>query len=185
MIPNIDKNWLFLGLSALLMIAVPWWLLSRQPENIPAVQPLFITKVKPQEIVQISALTDKPIFNAERAPLSFAGEMVEDEALLAGQEAAPQAMPKPTLVGLVSRRRGKSVAIVKDSDGQTKTLAPGQSADGWKLVSVGKTNARFSSAGELVNIGLDYSNKAIGGPEGASNERTKPHDSEQKIGEPE
>ncbi len=185
MIQRIDRNWTILGLAAVLMIAIPWWLLSREPEDIPSAPPLLITEVQPQEIAQMSALTEKPIFNPERAPLSFAGEMAEDEALLADEEAAPQAMPKPTLVGLVSRRRGKSVAIVKTSEGQTKTLAPGESADGWKLLAVGKTNARFSSGGEQVSISLDFSNKAIGGPDKAPPKSQETEDIEPLIGEPE
>lgn len=163
MIARIDRNWIVLGFCAVLMIAVPWWLLSREPTDIQKPEPLMITKIRPQEIAEISALTRKPIFNPERAPLAFADEMMadaDDPAL----EAQPQSAPAPTLVGLVSRRRGKSVAIVKNANGETKTLTPGQSSDGWQLVAVGKTNARFSSNGEQISINLDFGNKALGGP---------------------
>lgn len=166
MIARLDRNWIILGLCALLMIAVPWWLLSREPEDIQKPEPLMITKVHPQEIVNISALTQKPIFNPERAPLAFADEMMaaaDDPAA----DAQPQSAPAPTLVGLVSRRRGKSAAIVKNANGETKTLTPGESSDGWQLVAVGTSDARFSSNGEQISINLDFGNKALGGPSGA------------------
>lgn len=166
MIARVDRNWVILGVCALLMVVVPWWLLSREPADIRVPEPLMITKLRPQEIAALSALAEKPIFNPERAPLAFADEMMAaaDENMA---EAQPQAAPAPTLVGLVSRRRGKSVAIVKNANGETKTLTPGQSSDGWQLIAVGKTNARFSSNGEQISINLDFGNKALGGPAGA------------------
>lgn len=167
MIARLDRNWIILGVCALALIIVPWWLLSREPTDVRLPEPLMITKVHPQEIAAISALTQKPIFNPERAPLAFADEMMA-AADDAGDDAQPQSAPAPTLVGLVSRRRGKSVAIVKNANGETKTLTPGQSSDGWQLVAVGKSNARFSSNGEQISINLDFANKALGGPAGAA-----------------
>ena len=165
MIARLDRNWIILGLSALLMVLVPWWLLSREPTDIQKPEPLMITKVRPQEIAALSALAQKPIFNPERAPLAFADEMMAADESAA--EAQPQTAPTPTLVGLVSRRRGKSVAIIKNANGETTTLSPGQSSDGWQLVAVGRTNARFSFNGEQISINLDFGNKALGGPAGA------------------
>lgn len=166
MIARLDRNWIILGFCAVLMIVVPWWLLSREPTDIRLPEPLIITQVRPQEIATLSALAQKPIFNPERAPLAFADEMMANVGDVA-VEAQPQAAPAPTLVGLISRRRGKSVAIVKNANGETKTLTPGQSSDGWQLIAVGKTNARFSSNGEQISINLDFGNKALGGPAGA------------------
>jgi len=166
MIARLDRNWIILGFCALLMVLVPWWLLSKEPADIQVPEPLMITKVRPQEIVALSALAQKPIFNPERAPLAFADEMMAADENIA--EPQPQAFPAPTLVGLISRRRGKSVAIVKNANGETKTLTPGQSSDGWQLIAVGKTNARFSSNGEQISINLDFGNKALGGPAGTT-----------------
>ncbi len=179
MIARIDRNWIVLGFCALLMIAVPWWLLSREPVDIQKPEPLMITKIRPQEIANISALTQKPIFNSERAPLAFADEMMAAADNLAA-DTPPQSAPAPTLVGLVSRRRGKSAAIVKNANGETKTLTPGQSSDGWQLVAVGKANAQFSSNGEQISVGLDFGNKALGGPAGAPAITQEPN-----MGEPE
>lgn len=181
MMERINKSWLILCLSAAMMIGVPWWLLSAQPEEIPEPAPLVITKVKPQEIATVKALIEKPIFNAQRAPQAFADQIMAENIQAA--EEAQQAAPAPTLVGLVSRKRGKSVAIIKDSDGQTKTLAPGQSADGWQLLSVSRTNARFASAGTEISVALDFSNKAIGGPSSAQQSNDIDQEDKPLIGE--
>lgn len=168
MIRNIDRNWIILGVVAAMMIAVPWFSLSRQPKAPPERPPLLITKVTAQEIVSIDRLIQKPIFNAERAPLAFADEQMADAEEAMPLEAAPQQAPAPTLVGVVSKRRGKAVAIVKGQDGAAQTLSPGQNIDGWRLVSVGKSSARFASTNGVSSINLDFSNKAIGGPETSS-----------------
>ncbi len=164
MMAQIKTEWVWLILTAALMVAVPWWLLTGEPENIPEAQPLLITKVQAQQVAAVDILLTKPIFNAERTPL--ADQIPADEP--ATEQAPEQVIPAPTLVGLVSKRRGKAVAIVKTNDGETKTLTAGQSSDGWRLVSVGKNDATFANASEQKTIGLDYGNKAIGGPSGAS-----------------
>ncbi len=163
MMAKIKVEWAWLALTAALMVTVPWWLLTDEPDNIPEAQPLLITKVQAQEIAPIEILLTKPIFNADRTPV--ADQVLIDEAEVVQTPA--QISPVPTLVGLVSKRRGKAVAIIKTNDGETKTLRTGQTSDGWRLVTVGKNEATFASANEQRTIGLDYGNKAIGGPSGA------------------
>lgn len=188
MMAQIKTEWVWLALTAMLMITVPWWLLTEEPENVPEAQPLLITKVQAQEIAIVDALLTKPIFNAERSPIAFADDLVNGETQEA--QVAEAVTPIPTLVGLVSKKRGKAVAIVKTSDGETRTLTAGQSSDGWRLVSVNKNNATFANAVEKRTIGLDYGNKAIGGPPGApasvSEEQENPGQPEDMIldGEP-
>lgn len=164
MMARIKAEWVWLAVAAALMIAVPWTLLTGKPDNIPEAQPLLITNVQNQQIAAVDILLTKPIFNAERTPL--ADRMPVDEPEL--DQPPEQVTPAPTLVGLVSKRRGKAVAIVKNNDGETKTLTAGQSSDGWRLVAVGKNDATFANASEQKTIGLNYGNKAIGGPSGAS-----------------
>lgn len=165
MMAQIKMEWVWLGLVAALMIAVPWWLLTEEPDNVPEAQPLLITKVQTQEIATVDTLLTKPIFNAERSPTPFVDDLTMGEPEEA--QIAEQVTPVPTLVGLVSKKHGKAVAIVKTNDGKTKTLTAGQSSDGWRLVSVSKNDATFANASEQRTIGLDYGNKAIGGPSGA------------------
>lgn len=166
MIERVKPDWMWLAGAFTLMIAVPWYLLSREPENVPQANPILITHIKAQEIAVIDALVRKPLFNSERTPRNAAAELAE--AQMAEAEPPQQVTPAPTLVGLVSKRRGKAVAIVKTNDGKTTTLSTGQSSDGWQLVSIGRNEAVFASASERRTIGLDYGNQAIGGPGEAS-----------------
>jgi len=162
---RIDNHWIILGVAALLMVAVPWILLSRQPEAPLEKPPLVITKVKPQDIVNADMALQKPVFNPERSPLTAAEKMMASREIdPAMPEEAAQQAPAPTLVGVVSKRHGKAVAIVKGQDGSSQTLSPGQNIDGWRLVRVGKSSARFASNNGPVDVNLDFSNKAIGGP---------------------
>lgn len=185
MMAKIKAEWVWLALTAALMIAVPWWLLTSKPDNLPEAQPLLITKVQAQNVAPVDILLTKPIFNAERTPLA---DQVIDEPEV--DQTPQQVTPAPTLVGLVSKRRGKAVAIIKTNDGETKTLRTGQTSDGWRLVTVGKNEATFANANEQRTIGLDYGNKAIGGPSGtpvpAANSQENPEQPEDIIsdGEP-
>ncbi|GAA0463929.1 hypothetical protein GCM10009096_00490 [Parasphingorhabdus litoris] len=163
MMSRIKAEWVWLAIAAALMVAVPSWLLTGEPDNIPEAQPLLITKVQNQQIAAVDTLLAKPIFNAERKPLADRMPVEESEV----EQMPEQDTPAPTLVGVVSKKRGKAVAIVKTNDGETKTLTAGQSSNGWRLVSVGKNDATFANASEQRTVGLDYGNKAIGGPSGA------------------
>jgi len=163
---RIESHWNILGIATLLMIAVPWLLLSRQPETPPEKPELLITKVKPQEITSADMALEKPIFSPERKQLALADGMLADAQAASDvpDEAVAQQAPAPTLVGVVSKRRGKTVAIVKGQDGSAQTLSPGQNIDGWRLLRVGKSGAKFSSSSGTVDVALDFTNKAIGGP---------------------
>ncbi|MEO9599802.1 hypothetical protein [Parasphingorhabdus sp.] len=162
MTAQIKSEWIWLASIAVSMIVVPWWLLTGEPDHISEPQPLLITQVQIQEIGAVDTFLAKPIFNAERAPLAFADEVIGQEPQEI--EIAQPVSPIPTLVGLVSKRRGKAVAIVKTHDGETKTLSAGDSSDGWRLIKVGKNDATFANAGQQRTIDLYYGNKAIGGP---------------------
>lgn len=68
----------------------------------------------------------------------------------------------PRLVGLISRQRGKAVALVVGSDGSTVVATPGKIVDGWELTGVSAGQAKFRRGGEQQVIALDYSNKVAG-----------------------
>lgn len=173
MMERVKPEWIWLALAFAVMCTVPWFLLSEDNEEAEKIEPLLTTQVEMQDIAVVDTLLTKPLFNSGR-------QVIEEgvsgtEAMADGGDAQPQSSPAPTLVGLVSKRRGKGVAIIKTHDGETKNLTTGQSSDGWTLVSVRKSSAVFASAGENKTIGLDYSNKAIGGPgNGVSSEAQGP-----------
>lgn len=60
----------------------------------------------------------------------------------------------PQLVGIVGRLNVDAVALVKGSDGTTRTLRIGESADGWSLASLAIDAAFFTRGGERVRVPL-------------------------------
>lgn len=60
----------------------------------------------------------------------------------------------PQLVGIVGRLNVDAVALVKASDGTTRTLRVGESADGWSLASLAIDAAFFTRGGERVRVPL-------------------------------
>lgn len=70
--------------------------------------------------------------------------------------AEPAAAPSdaPQLVGIVGRLNVDAVALVKGSDGSTRTLRVGESADGWSLASLAIDAAFFTRGNERVRVPL-------------------------------
>jgi hypothetical protein len=60
----------------------------------------------------------------------------------------------PQLVGIVGRLNVDAVALVKASDGATRTLRVGESIDGWSLASLAIDAAFFTRGGERVRVPL-------------------------------
>ncbi|SIO20553.1 hypothetical protein SAMN02745824_3345 [Parasphingorhabdus marina DSM 22363] len=162
MMERVKPEWIWLGLAFVIICVVPWFLLSADDDDVEKLEPVLTTQVQMQDIAVVDMLLTKPLFNSGRKVI--VPGLPDTEAPADGAQGQSQMTPAPTLVGLVSKRRGKAVAIIKTHDGETKTLARGQSSDGWKLVSVRKNAAVFANAGENKTIGLNYSNKAVGGP---------------------
>jgi len=154
------KEWLLVAAAALFMIGMPAILLFDDTEKPPKPNPLIVTHLEIEDVIVAQKLLEKPLFNEKRRP--FVVEATP-EPPPEPDEAAPVA-PPPTLVGIVSQRRGKAVIIVKNNQGEAKTLTRGQIIDGWKLAAIKSDKAVFTQAGTTKSIGLDYSNKALGGP---------------------
>jgi hypothetical protein len=151
----IQARWVVPGVAAAAAVIVPAWLLSSDVAPSEAVPPLVVTELQPVPIGGLEQARAAPLFAPGRAPPA---PPPSPEAL-AAVAAAPQARPVPALVGLVSRARGRGVALVKASSGETVTIEPGQSVDGWQLVGIGRDRATFVSNGERRVAALDFSNK--------------------------
>lgn len=157
----IQARWVIPASAAAIAVIVPVWLLGADDVEKRSVPPLVVTELRPVAVAGLSQARTAPLFSPGRAqpppPQS------PEEAAAAA--AAPQAQPMPTLVGLVSRAGGRGVALVRSSNGQTVTIAPGQSVDGWQLVGIGRDRATFAANGERRVAALDFSNKnAEGAP---------------------
>jgi hypothetical protein len=150
----VQGHWVVLGAAGALALGVPMWLLQAGPRQVVAPPPPVVTRLEIVPVTGTENARATPIFSPSRSPLAAAPD---PEAASALAQAASR--PPPVLVGLVSRARGKGVALVRRSDGQTVTLSPGQSVDGWVLASVRRDRATFRSNGERRDVSLDFSNK--------------------------
>jgi hypothetical protein len=162
----VQSRWLVPGAAAAAAIVVPIWLLQPGSAVIETPPPLVVTELAALPVGGVDQARTMPLFSPTRSP----PEPPPSPETLAAAAAAPVAKPMPTLVGLVSRARGRGVALVKGSDGQTVTIAPGESVDGWRLLGIGRDRATFASNGERRVAALDFSNRipAAGAPsEGA------------------
>jgi hypothetical protein len=153
----LQPRWIVPGAAALLAMAVPFWLLQPDSRKVESPPPLVVTDLSVTPVGGLEQARSAPLFSPTRTP----PDQAPPPGSPAAQPAAPPS-PMPALVGLVSRTRGRGVALVKASNGQTVTIAPGESVDGWRLVAIGRDRATFASNGERRVAALDFSNKGSG-----------------------
>lgn len=60
----------------------------------------------------------------------------------------------PPLVGIVGRLGADAVALVRTAEGRTRTLAIGESVDGWRLESLAIDAAFFTRGSDRVRVPL-------------------------------
>jgi hypothetical protein len=153
----VQGRWIVPGVAAAVAVAMPFWLLQSDTPTVDAATPLVVTDLAVAPVGGLDQARSAPLFSPSRAPPDLAAP-----AQTLAAQAAPAPSPMPALVGLVSRAGGKGVALVKGSNGQTTTIAPGEIVDGWRLVGIGRDRATFVSNGERRVAALDFSNKTSG-----------------------
>ncbi len=79
---------------------------------------------------------------------------VYERPLFGASEPVEAPADAPRLVGIVGRLNVDAVALVKASDGTTRTLAIGESADGRSLASLAIDAAFFTRGAERVRVPL-------------------------------
>lgn len=125
------KEALALAGAVAFAITMPAWLLAPAPRSnsSPASQPPLATPA-----------ASPPLRSAFARPLFLIAE--------------PQATPSdaPQLVGVVGRLGKDAVALVRGSDGTSRTLAPGESMEGWRLQSLAIDAAYFIRGGQTARV---------------------------------
>lgn len=150
-------RWLLVGLASMLGIWLP--LRIADPEVEIAERPLLIAP-RP---VRVAAPADPGPLIA-RLDLSGGAVPPGTAPLPADMAAAPPAqLPLPTLVGTAIAPRGRSVALVRGSNGQVITLTPGSEIDGWRLARIGRGEVRFARDGVTERVSLDLRNREPSG----------------------
>lgn len=146
-------RWLLVGLAAMLGIWLP--LRIADPAVEVAERPLLVAP-RP---VRVAAPAD-PAPLIARLDLSGGAVPPGTAPLPADMAAAPPAqLPLPTLVGTALAPRGRSVALVRGSNGQVVTLTPGSEIDGWRLARIGRGEVRFDRDGITERVSLDLKNR--------------------------
>ncbi|MBO9623690.1 MAG: hypothetical protein J7500_13370 [Sphingomonas sp.] len=103
------------------------------PTHAPAIlRPLAVPQAPP-----LAAAYERPLF----APAG-------------GAEAEAPPQDAPALVGVVGRLGADAVAMVRTADGSTRTLAIGESVDGWRLASLAIDAAFFTRGTQRVRVPL-------------------------------
>ncbi|HWK35528.1 hypothetical protein [Sphingomonas sp.] len=72
----------------------------------------------------------------------------------ASEDAAPLPADAPQLIGVVGRIGSDAVAMVRGTDGSSRTLAVGEGVDGWTLESLAIDAAFFTRGGQRLRVPL-------------------------------
>lgn len=133
----IARRWvLTLGAAALAAVAMPLLLLPAGREPVPG-------QVEP--LPPLAVPSPAPLTTAFERPL-FAAP--------AGEAQADLPQDAPALVGIVGRIDRDAVAMVRTAEGTSRTLAIGESVDGWRLDALAIDAASFSRGSERVRVPL-------------------------------
>lgn len=133
MIPRAER--IALAAAALVAVALPIALL--QPGAVP---PIRTSRALPP----LGAPAEPPLTHVFDRPL-FTASTTESETLPAD---APQ------LTGIVGRLGSDAVALVRTAQGSSRSLAIGDSVDGWRLESLSIDAALFSRGGQRARVPL-------------------------------
>ena len=160
MIVAANRDRALIGVSAVLAIGVPAFLLWPRPADIHPQPYLMVTPLPPIKLALSGAATTAPLFNSERSPAPIIAPGSEQPG---GGASAPIAPPAPpTLVGL-ALNRGSGVALLKSVSGQTTRVGIGQDVDGWRVVAISSDHVVVEQAYQRTVLGFDFSNQAAGG----------------------
>lgn len=128
-----SRRWPILAAAAALAAVVP--VVALLPASVvppaPRAGPI---PVQPAPLPAASRVYDRPLFS------------------LAEPEAAPADAPE--LTGIAGRIDRDAVALVRLQDGSARTLAIGESVDGWRLESLAIDAALFTRGRERVRVAL-------------------------------
>lgn len=89
---------------------------------------------------------------------------VFDRPLFAAAEASTAPADAPVLTGIAGRLNRDAVALVRIADGSARTLAVGESVDGWRLESLAIDAAFFTRGRERVRVAMQGENGDTAAP---------------------
>lgn len=116
--------------GAVPVVALYPYPLAPRPGGRPA-----IGTIAPEPLPPVGAVYARPLFAPEE------------------REAAPT--DAPALTGIAGRLNRDAVALVRLADGSARTLAIGESVEGWRLESTAIDAAFFTRGRERVRVAMD------------------------------
>lgn len=126
------------GAGAVAMPVLLLWPSAGAPPAPPRpLRPLVVRMPPP-----LAHVFDRPLFAAAEA------------------EASPPPADAPQLTGIVGRLGSDAVALVRTAQGGSRSLAIGDSIDGWKLESLAIDAALFSRGGQRARVPLPAADDA-------------------------
>lgn len=126
---------LALGGAAAFAVAMPTALLWPHGQGAVPPAPAIERAVIPAPMPAIAAAYERPLF-----------------AVADGGEAPPA--DAPALMGIAGRLNKDAVALVRLADGSARSLAVGESVDGWRLESLAIDAAFFTRGRERVRVAM-------------------------------
>ncbi len=141
------------GLVVLAIVGLASAMLAAPPAlPLPARVVTTPNMVKPRPVVSIEAALEQPIFNPAR---QFPAEASDIE------EAAPEALPLPELVGLVESR-GDRLALFREAGStNVEIVRQGRSIAGWQVAAIRASQVTLWREGEAVVLRLDPTGQSV------------------------
>jgi len=155
----VKRQWMILAGAGAAAVGGPVWLLEPEDRAIETPPGVSVTQLQVKPVASLGLALSAPIFSSTRSPV----EAVASQTASGEEPPSANAPAPPALVGIVSRARGRGVALVRGSDGETVMIGPGDAVDGWQLAAIERDKAVFAQGSDRRTLTLDFSNKAAAG----------------------
>ena len=133
--------------AGLLLLATPIALIGLRTLPVAPPLPIAPDPIRPSSVASLDRAMLRSLFSASGTE-ELPAEAIEEADVGGGSGDAP------ALVGIVGRLPDAAVAMVRRASGGTRTLAPGESVDGWRLESLAATAALFVKGDRRVRAEL-------------------------------
>ena len=127
-----------LAAAAMLAIGMPALLLRPAARVTPAASAPSLGTLAPPAVPPSATLSRRSLFATDASPVAE----------------APLPADAPQLVGIVGRIGRDAVAMVRGAGGINRTLAVGESVDGWRLESLAIDAGFFTRGNERLRVPL-------------------------------
>ena len=142
------------GGAVLAAIAVPWWVVASLNPQAAARLPFDGDERRLAQVPDIPASALQGRLFLGGADYATAQAQAGDPAAVAA--AAPPPLPEPPkLLGTAISRRGRGVAVVKLTSGDTRTVARGEVIDGWQITRIADASITVVQNGETRQLSLE------------------------------